>query len=182
MLATARMVIMQPKTTHVVSALRRSVWANSLRIGLAAAVGRPEVLSCIVWNPPPGRPVRASGRPGGGFHTMHERLRRSHSVWPQDPGLHSGCAAPLGAPAAFVNSRERLRRSVGTRTPPADTASTDYREPTPKTLVLGPSLSPNPNVGTQSLAYMHVAKTGIAAMPNDPHLDGVMYRLSLHFV
>ena len=30
--------------------------------------------SCIVWNSPPGRPVArsASGRPGGGFHTMHE--------------------------------------------------------------------------------------------------------------
>ena len=161
MLATARMVIiMQPKTTHVVSALRRSVWANGLRIGLAAAVGRPEVLSCIVWNPPPGSTLCTSA--------CGARTVSGHKI--------------LDCIAAAPRPLERLRRSVGTRTPPADTASTDYGEPTPKTLMLGPSLSPNPNVGTQSLAYMHLAKTRIAAIPNDPHLDGVMYRLSLHFV
>ena len=104
-----------------------------------------------------------------------------HSVEPTPrPAGRASRTRSSGGGLATIH--ERLRRSVGTRTPPADTASTDYGEPTPKTLMLGPSLCPNPNVGTQSLAYMHVAKTGIAAIPNDPHLDGVMYRLSLHFV
>jgi len=51
------------------------------------------------------------------------------------------------------------------------------RNPLPKTLMLGPSLSPNPNVGTQSLEHVFFCIQRLAAESNDRHVATGYWRV-----